>query len=204
MSVDKRVHEALRAGAAAVTDSDDLFARVQLSIADDRLLQQQRRRRVGVIFCITAAIGSIVVAATDRREGDLIMDWWILELIWFTAMLGLALWLGPFIRRFGKAYAADVFRANPRTGKSFIVLMDVAYYLIFFAYIMFAVRFKPEGSWEETVNATQLQHSTARFGGILLIVGILHGLNVLTLPIMGRIFTLNRRLDDDSVEAAEK
>ena len=204
MSVDKRVHEALRAGAAAVTDSDDLFARVQLSIADDRLLQQQRRRRVGVIFCITAAIGSIVAAATDRREGDLIMDWWILELIWFTAMVGLALWLGPFIRRFGKAYAADVFRANPRTGKSFIVLMDVAYYLIFFAYIMFAVRFKPEGSWEETVNATQLQHSTARFGGILLIVGILHGLNVLTLPIMGRIFTLNRRLDDDSVEAAEK
>lgn len=61
------------------------------------------------------------------------MDWWILELIWFALMVGLALWLGPFIRRFGKAYAADVFRANPRTGKSFIVLMDVAYYLIFFA-----------------------------------------------------------------------
>ena len=60
------------------------------------------------------------------------MDWWILELLWFAVMVGLALWLGPFIRRFGKSYAADVFRANPRTGKSFIVLMDVAYYLIFF------------------------------------------------------------------------
>lgn len=126
------------------------------------------------------------------------MDWWILELIWFTVMVSLALFLGPFIRRFGKSYAADVFRANPRTGKSFIVLMDVAYYLVFFAYILFAVRFEPESGWEATVNANHVQACTVRVGGILLIVGLLHGLNVLTLPIMGRIFTLNRRLDDDS------
>ena len=36
------------------------------------------------------------------------MDWWVLELIWFVGMVFLALWLGPFIRRFGKSYAADV------------------------------------------------------------------------------------------------
>ena len=126
------------------------------------------------------------------------MDWWILELLWFAGMVGLALWLGPFIRRFGKAYAADVFRANPRTGKSFIMLMDVAYYLIFLAFILFTVKFEPDTGWESTVNAAQLQASTVRLGGILLIVGILHGLNVLTLPIIGRILTLNRRLDDDT------
>ena len=131
------------------------------------------------------------------------MDWWILELLWFAAMVGLALWLGPFIRRFGKAYAADVFRANPRTGKSFIVLMDVAYYLIFFAYILFTVQFEPASDWENTVNANPLRATTVRVGGILLIVGLLHGLNVLTLPIMGRIFTLNRRLDEEPAPAAE-
>ena len=124
------------------------------------------------------------------------MDWWILELLWFAVMTGLALWLGPFIKRFGKSYAADVFRANPRTGKSFIVLMDVAYYLIFTAFILFTVQFEPSGGWEQTVNAQQLRASAVRIGGILLIVGILHGLNVLTLPIIGRILTLNRRLDD--------
>lgn len=203
MSIDERLHEALVAGAAAVAPSGDLFRRVQLSIAEDRLLRQQRRRRIGVVVCIAAAIGSIVVATTDRRDGGLIMDWWILELIWFAVMAGLAVWLGPFIRRFGKAYAADVFRANPRTGKSFIVLMDVAYYLIFLAYILFAVQFEPAGSWEDTVNASQLRDSTARVGGILLIVGLLHGVNVLTLPIMGRIFTLNRQLDDESIGAAD-
>jgi hypothetical protein len=113
-------------------------------------------------------------------------------------MVGLALWLGPFIRRFGKSYAADVFRANPRTGKSFIVLMDVAYYLIFFAFILFTVQFEPDTSWSHTVNANQLQAVTVRLGGILLIVGVLHGLNVLMLPIIGRILTLNRRLDEET------
>jgi hypothetical protein len=203
MTLDRQVSEALTAGASAVVDSDDLFARVQMSIAEDRLLQQQRRGRIAVVLCILGAILSIAFATTDRREGDLIMDWWILELIWFAGMVGLALWLGPFIRRFGKAYAADVFRANPRTGKSFIVLMDVAYYLIFFAYILFTVQFEPAADWENTVNADQLRASTVRIGGILLIVGLGHGLNVLTLPIMGRIFTLNRHLDDESVSAGE-
>ena len=126
------------------------------------------------------------------------MDWWVLELLWFAGMVFLALWLGPFIRRFGKSYAADVFRANPRTGKSFIVLMDVAYYLIFFAFILFTVHFEPDNGWAQTVNANQLRAVTVRLGGILLIVGILHGLNVLMLPMIGRILTLNRRLDDDT------
>ena len=41
-----------------------------------------------------------------------------------------------------------------------------------------------------------MRATAVRIGGILLIVGILHGLNVLMLPIIGRIFTLNRRLDE--------
>lgn len=198
MTVDRQVRDAVSVGAARATASDDLFARVQLSIADDRLARLQRRTGATMLICATGAVAAVSAGTIEPRQGDLIMDWWILELIWFALMVGLALWLGPFIRRFGKAYAADVFRANPRTGKSFIVLMDVAYYLIFFAYILFTVRFEPDPGWERTVNANQLQACTIRVGGILLIVGLLHGLNVLTLPVMGRIFTLNRRLDDTS------
>ena len=124
------------------------------------------------------------------------MDWWILELLTNVILLGIALWLGPFIKRFGRSYAADVFRANPRTGKSFISLMDIAYYLIFAAYILFTISFEPKGGWSETVNAAQLQHETARIGGIVLIIGVLHGLNILVLPVIGRLLTLNRRLDE--------
>ena len=61
------------------------------------------------------------------------------------------------------------------------------------------MQFEPAPDWAETVNAEQLQFETSpAVGGILLIVGLLHGLNVLTLPVIGRILTLNRRLDDDT------
>lgn len=197
-AVETLLRDALAEGARALDESDDLFIRVRLSIEEDRLLRRQRRRRFAVVGCLAGAVLAVVAATTERKEGELLMDWWILELLWFAGMVFLALWLGPFIRRFGKSYAADVFRANPRTGKSFIVLMDVAYYLIFFAFILFTVQFEPAGDWEQTVNADQLRATAVRVGGILLIVGVLHGLNVLMLPIIGRILTLNRRLDEDT------
>jgi hypothetical protein len=200
-AVEQRLRDALLEEADALDESDDLFARVALSIDDDRRLRSQRRRRIAVVAGLVGAVAAVVFATTERSKGELLMDWWVLELLWFVGMVGLALWLGPFIRRFGKSYAADVFRANPRTGKSFIVLMDVAYYLIFFAFILFTVQFEPDTQWSETVNAAQLQACAVRLGGILLIVGVLHGLNVLTLPIIGRILTLNRRLDEDTPPA---
>ena len=194
--IEQRLRSALNEEADSLDESADLFARVALSIEDDRILRRQRRRRVGVIGCIIGATAAIVLATTQHKKGEFIMDWWILEMIWFAGMVFLAVWLGPFIKRFGKSYAADVFRVNPRTGKSFIVLMDVAYYLIFFAFILFTVRFAPDRGWAQTVNANQMRACTVRLGGILLIVGVLHGLNVLTLPLIGRILTLNRHLDD--------
>lgn len=201
--VEDLLRSAIAEGAAALDESDDLFARIRLSIADDRTLRRQRRRRACVVAALVGAVAAVVVATTERNQGRWLMDWWVLEAIWFSTMVILAVWLGPFIRRFGKSYAADVFRANPRTGKSFIVLMDVAYYLIFFAYILFTVQFEPAGGWEQTVNADQLRATAVRLGGILLIVGILHGLNVLTLPIIGRVFTLNRRLDEETSPTAQ-
>ena len=125
------------------------------------------------------------------------MEWWILELITAAVLIGVVFTLGPLIKRYGKSYAADVFRANPRTGKSYLVLMDFAYYLVFCAYVLFTLKWEPDSGWEQQVNAEQLQASVVRLGGLLLLMGLLHGLNVLTLPLIGRVFTLNRQLDDD-------
>jgi preprotein translocase subunit SecY len=194
--VENRVRDALLAGVSAAEESPDLFARIQLSIEDDRRHRRQLRRAVGIAACLLGAIAAVVFATTERRQGELVMDWWVLELLTDAALVGLALWMGPLIKRFGKSYAADVFRANPRTGKSFIVLTDIAYYLIFAAYIMFTIRYSPAANWSTTVAAEQLQYETARIGGILLIIGVLHGVNLLALPVMGRLLTLNRQLDD--------
>ena len=123
------------------------------------------------------------------------MDWWILELLTTGFLVGLALWLGPFIKRFGKGYAADVFRANPRTGKSFIVLTDFAYYLLFLSYILFTITFELPDNWDTVVNGAQLKSEVSRVAGIVLIIGMLHGVNLLALPVIGRVLTLNRALD---------
>jgi hypothetical protein len=196
--LEDRLRDALFSGVDAVEESPDLFARVQLSIEDDRRRRSQRRRAVALGTCVLAAVASVVLAVIDFDQGDVRMDWWILELLTTVLLVGIALWLGPFIKRFGKTYAADVFRANPGTGKSFIVLTDFAYYLIFLSYILFTTSFEATGTWEATVNAAQLKGETARVAGILLIIGLLHGLNLIALPVMGRLLTLNRRLDQDT------
>jgi nitrate/nitrite transporter NarK len=127
------------------------------------------------------------------------MEWWILEIIVAVVMILIVVVLGPLIKRFGRGYAADVFRANPRTGKNYLVLMDIAYYLIFGSYVLFTVHFAPDTGWDDQVNANQLQASFVRIGGMLLLLGLLHGFNVLTLPVIGRLFSLNRQLDDPNL-----
>ena len=193
---EERLRDALVDGTAAITESPDLFARVQLSIVDDRRVRRQRRNAALIAACVVGALAGALFALTDIREGELLMDWWVLEIITSVVLITVALWLGPLIKRFGKSYAADVFRGNPRTGKSFIVLTDFAYYLIFFSYILFTVSFEPGHDWGSTVTATQLKVETARLAGILLIIGLLHGVNLLALPVIGRLLTLNRQLDD--------
>ena len=122
------------------------------SIADDRRLRRQHAALVGVLACVVGAVVAVLAAVIDRREGEVLMDWWILEVLTTALLVAIAFWLGPLIKRFGRSYAADVFRANPRTGKSFVMLTDVAYYLIFFAYILFTVTYAPRDAWADTVG----------------------------------------------------
>lgn len=124
------------------------------------------------------------------------MNWWAIELITNIFLVGVVVVLGPVIKRFGRAYAGDIFRANPRTGKSYLMLMDVAYYLIFAAYVLFTVTFEPSVQWERS-NAAVLQDQVVRVAGMLLLMGALHGLNVLSLPLIGRLLGMSRQLEED-------
>jgi hypothetical protein len=195
MKLEDRLRDALFAGLEQVEESPDLFARVQASIDDLKRRRQWRRRVAAVASAVVVALAALVYAVTDYREGELLMRWWILELITTGILVAIVILLGPFIKRFGKSYAAEVFRSNPGTGKSFIVLTDFAYYLIFGAYVLFTLVFERPSSWTDTVNATQLKIETCKIAGIFLLMGLLHGANLLMLPITGRLLTLNRKLD---------
>jgi hypothetical protein len=201
-----RFGEALRASLhddGETRTSPDLFSRVVDSVHADRLRRRRRRTVVLLWAAAIALVTTVVLSLTPRNlKGELAMPWWVLELATTAVLIGIALWLGPFIKRFGRAYAADVFHDNPLTGKSYIVLTDVVYYLIFSAYILFTVHFEPPTDLAKItgeVTAEQLQMAVVRIGGILLIIGILHGLNIVLMPVLGRLFSLNRRLPPGSV-----
>ena len=194
--LEDRISRAL--ASSPTTPSPDLFERVVDSIDADR---RRRRTRLLAASCATALVGITTIAVltlTPRPNGALAMPWWILEVAVTLVLVAMAVWLGPFIKRFGRAYAADVFHDNPLTGKSYIVLTDIVYYLIFAAYILFGVHFAPQSDWNNDVSglvtAEQLAFSAARIGGILLIIGILHGINIVLMPVLGRLFSLNRRV----------
>ena len=192
--LETRLHDALGDAGSHTHPSPDLFARVVGSIADDRA----RRRRVRTIALLwvvcVAVIALLTVTLTPKDEEGLHMPWWILELATNVVLIGIALWLGPFIKRFGRAYAADVFHDNPLTGKSYIVLTDIVYYLIFTAYILFTIRVDAPLYYQGEVHPDLVKVELVRIGGILLIIGVLHGLNLVIMPVLGRLFSLNRRL----------
>jgi hypothetical protein len=196
--VERRLYDALDP-AATQPPAPDLFERVLGSIADGRIRRRRTvRTAAGLVLAILLLVATVVVFTPRAGTGRLLLDWWILELFTDLMLVGLALWLGPFIKRFGRAYAADVFHDNPQTGKSYIVLTDIVYYLIFSAYILFTVSFQPRETWSIVVTAPQAGFEAGRIGGILLIIGILHGLNIILMPVLGRLFSLNRKISGRS------
>ncbi len=192
--LETRLHDALGDAGSHTHPSPDLFARVVGSIAEDRA----RRRRVRTIALLwvagVALLALLTVTLTPKDEEGMHMPWWIMEIATNVVLIGIALWLGPFIKRFGRAYAADVFHDNPQTGKSYIVLTDIVYYLIFTAYILFTIRVDAPVYYLGDVHPDLVKAELVRIGGILLIIGVLHGLNLVIMPVLGRLFSLNRRL----------
>ena len=195
--LESRLRDALYAEAQQVEESPDLFARVKGSIEDDVRRRRWRTRVAAITGAALVAFAALLAAVTDFREGELFMDWWILELLTTAILVVLVIVLGPFIKRFGKSYAAEVFRANPGTGKSFIVLMDFAYYLVFGAYVLFTPVLNPPETWSAYANAAQLKVEIMKVAGMLLLMGVLHGVNLLLLPTIGRLLMLNKQLDQE-------
>ena len=194
-TLEQRLVDAFADARSSVTENPDLFARVTRTLDDARARRRYRVRLAGLLAAFVAANASLALALSDRDNRGITMPWWVIELITDIVLVALAIGLGPFIKRFGRSYAADVFRANPRTGKSYLVLTDVAYYLIFTSFVLFTLTFVEADDWKLSTGA-QLKHEVARVGGILLIMGILHAANVVALPVISRLLSSNRLLDD--------
>ena len=195
ITLEQRLIEAFADARSSVEENPDLFARVTRSLEDAQLRRRFRWTVAGCIVSFITANAGLAIALSQSDNGRFNMPWWVIEMITNIVLVALAIGLGPFIKRFGRSYAADVFRANPRTGKSYLVLTDVAYYLIFTSFVLFTVSFVEHKDWVDSTGQ-QLKAEVARVGGILLIMGILHAANVVALPIIGGLLSSNKRLDD--------
>lgn len=188
MTIERRISEAF----TAVDDfepSVDLWARVNRSIEEDRA----HRKRLRVITTLVsggllALFGIGWLFRVETSLGRMAVEWRAMEAIVTVALVLLVLSLGPAVRRFGDGYAGIIFRTNPETGERFIRLIDIAYYLVFAGYVLLTSEF--EQPIESALGAgDQLRTGLARIGGLLVLMGVMHGAMFIVLPLVGLVFT---------------
>lgn len=188
MSLEARLRETLRR-ADEYEPSPDLFARVRRSIEEDAAHRRRLRRAAAFAFTGVVALAAWFALTSHVAGGRVVVPWWAVELATDAVLIAMILVLGPVIRRSGETYAADVFRANPPTGDRFLRLFDIAYYLIFAGYLLVTARSEPDPSWWPTAPGPQLEHALGRLGGMLLLMGLLHGAAIAGLPVVGLLFS---------------
>jgi hypothetical protein len=193
VSVQDQLREALHR-VDAYEPSPDLFWRVQRSIEEDRAHRRRIRLAVGLVAVSLVAVGVYVSVFLEVIDGEATMPWWSLEILTVAVMVALVLVLGPLVRRFGALYAGAVFSAHPPTSRRFLALLDIAYYLIFSALILMSTSVEPRREWLRADGlAQQLEWSTERIGVLLILMGILHSLTLVALPVIGLVFSTGWR-----------
>ncbi len=189
MSVEQLLRETLhRADSYEV--SPDLFARVKRSIQEDRA--HRRRVRAAVAWSIVGLLSVAVylVIFAEVVDGRVTWPWWALEALTAAILVTLILVLGPLIRRFGGIFATSVFTAHPSTAHHFLRVLDVAYYLVFTAFVLIEIQVVPREEWlGPTGTAVHLQWLADRVGAMLLLMGVLHAITIALLPVLGVLYS---------------
>ena len=184
MNVEERLITALRR-TDTYEPSPDLWSRVVHSIEEDRA---HRRRVVRTAALIGASLAGLVLCAAlaleDGGTGQRI-DHVPLEVLETVGLVGLVLGLGPAVRRFGRGYCDDMFRSSSGFAASLLRVLDAAFYLVFAGYILLSVDL--EAPDRSAVLADQLAETTARVGGLLLAMGLLHAVTFLSIPVLALV-----------------
>lgn len=185
MSVERRLRETLSAF-DAVEPAPDLFRRVEMSVADDLV----RRRRIGrwVAGVVAAAALAVVVVASSARvssPGTIVVVAWRVIAVETVLLGAVVVAFGPLIRRFGAVFVDDVFSGSKGVGMAFLRLLDVAYYLVFVGYVVLTV---PISRLDGTrALGPMLDATVERFGGLFLLMGVMHAVTITALPLIGLI-----------------
>jgi len=196
VTIEQRLHDAFR-HVDRLEPSADLWNRVVHSIEEDRAHRRRVIVSIGIFLAVLA--GLVAVGALALRDGPAgadvsrpVME--VLEIVGLTVVVAV---LGPAIRRFGRHYAEDLFVAERSLATILLRLLDVAYYLVFAAYILMTTQFEFELGVASMPAARdlpqQLQEAAIRFAGLLLLMGVLHALMLVALPVVALVHNSTRR-----------
>lgn len=190
MTLERRLREALHQ-VDSFQPSLDLFARVKRSVAEDARFR--RRRMVAVLgsLLVAATMGVFVASAARLVDGTPVVDTWRLVLVNFTLAGALITTIAPNIRRFARSYVDDVFHLSPVTGGRFLAVLDVAYYLFFGGLTL--IDFDQWDLAGQVGIAIGLEMLAERIGFLILVMGVLHAINIASLPLLGLIINSTMR-----------
>ena len=199
VTVEDRLVAAFDAVKADVVEHPDLFARVTRSLADARARRRWRQR--AALGTIAFALGLVAIAAPfiDLDNGRITMDWWVIELLTNIVLVAIAILLGPVHQTLRAVVRGGRLPGQPAHGQE-LPRAD-GHRLLPHLHGVHPVHHHVRATPGLAGIAWPTSGSTrwSRIGGILLLMGLLHAANVVALPVIGRLLSLNRRLDEDPV-----
>lgn len=187
MNVEERLVDAL-AEYDRVEPAPDLFARVRRSLAAERAHRTRVARwSAGTASGLAAVVALVAVLARSDADGVAVVPPAPMAGLEVALLTTLVVLLGPAIRRFGSILVDAVFRTEPATAPVFLRLVDTAYYLVFAGYVLVDVPL-PLGPGTESL-AVAVDRLLDRVAGLLLLMGVLHTVTILVLPVIGLLHT---------------
>lgn len=193
MTFEQRVEGALHS-VDGFLPSPDLFAKVRRSIQEDLAYRSRVRRVLGAAGGTVAAVLVYLLFTVDVVEGVWTMSFAAFEILVTLAMIGIVIVLGPAIRRFGETFQQDIFRGSDNgTGTHVLRLLDIAYYLIFGAYVLMTMEYAAPREHGLMLVGWLQEGVLFRVAGLLMLMGALHVALLLALPVVGLVFAANNR-----------
>ena len=190
MNVEQRLLDAL-GSVDRVEPSADLFARVLHSIDEDRVHRRRVLRSAGAFVLTVCGVALAMGVSMVDGAGGRHVRWQTMEVIeTFVLVIAVAV-LGPAIRRFGRNYVADLWPTGAATPDALLRLLDLAYALVLAGFVLLTVRLG-EPALADQMLATQLRDLCNRLGGVLLIIGILHAITIMSLPLVALVANSTR------------
>jgi hypothetical protein len=71
-------------------------------------------------------------------------------------------------------------------------LLDLAYYLIFTGYLLVTIRVAAPTAYVVSRMGDQISEAAVRVGGLLLVMGVLHAVSLMVLPLLSLVYTATR------------